>query len=428
MSPSTPATQLQSLIFSGGTFALGNTSRTTHHSAAGPAELIIADPITGSSSATSGITKLGGVTSATVGFVQGNLVLDSASNSYTFGTLINQGTVWARNGNTGTNLATNSITLSPTSRHHPDRHPPLDGRGPRLEPDDCCQCRRRRQPRRMCPSSPSVSITSAARSPRSPPAVPRPCSRWMAFTTAPPGVTTPGLGNQTFTTTISEAGLTTAGNWILGATADNATYAPSAALTAGAGSTYRLGAGGGVLTISDANVANVLTGPNSLLIGGNNSATATVGATGVVLITGAQTFQGATAASAVTINAGGTLTVLGNTSLGTAANGLTLIGGTLDLREASTTFGSTDTQYSARKITLTGSSAINADRFNGGLYGTIELGTLASGTFTLTASLSDNTNLKFDGATTLTGNLNITVTNANTAVIFGGAIDGGLAR
>jgi len=366
---------------------------------------------------TLGFSKLGGNTSGTLGFVQENLILDNSANSYFGGTLVNQGTVWARNGTLGANVSGNNVTITPTLATTPT--------GLRLS--SAANLGSNQQI--------VVNTTGGVASTANLPIVAVGYNGFSALLAEFASSDTQGIlaldgvqssttinqaGNQTFTTPISEAGLTTAGNWLLGATADNATYAPTSAMTAGAGSDYRLDGGGGVLTISDANVADVLTGTNGLIIGGNNGANAVVGTTGTVLINSVQNFTGG-----VTIDNGGTLTVTLNGALGNAANGVTLTGGTLDLREASTIFSNTDSQYSGRNITFNASSTITADHFNGGLFGNLSLGTLTSSTsgLTLTATLNDDTNLTFTGGVSLGGGTTtISVANANTAVVFGAAV------
>ena len=166
------------------------------------------------------------------------------------------------------------------------------------------------------------------------------------------------LGNQTFTTNVNQTSL---GNdaWLFGATADNATY------TAASRRAPQHLPAGGRRRHADHRGRLFGTTANSVVIGGNNTFNAVTGSNGTVLITSAQ--SGLT--GGITINNGGTLTVTSNGALGAGGatnNAITLQAGVLDLREASTNFGSgavagtNDTQYSARNLTITG--ALHAER------------------------------------------------------------------
>ena len=85
----------------------------------------------------------------------------------------------------------------------------------------------------------------------------------------------------------------------------------SATLTAGSGATYRLGGGGGTLTLNN---TNALTGANAVIIGAS-------GLTGTVVIPAANNYTGTTTLAA------GTLAVGNNGALGTGT--LALNGGTI---------------------------------------------------------------------------------------------------
>ncbi len=150
-------------------------------------------------------------------------------------------------------------------------------------------------------------------------------------TAASAGVVALGA-NETNSLDFNAAGLTAASLGATGAfTYSGATLTPN-------GTTYRLGGGGGTLTVSTA-----LTGAgNNLTVGVNGTAPTST----VVLTTGTTNTYGA----GTTINSG-TLSVGADVNLGASATGITLNGGAL---LANTTFTT-----SARAITLAG-GAINA--------------------------------------------------------------------
>jgi autotransporter-associated beta strand protein len=187
------------------------------------------------------------------------------------------------------------------------------------------------------------------------------------------------------------------GKWFLGS-ASSGTYSPTT-LTVGADNLYRLGGGGGALTISG---ANALTGNTSLQVGfsGNNG-------NGMLTLSSSQSYTGIT-----TVTGGAVLAVSADNRLGTGsgAGNIVLDGGTL---RAASTF----TLDSARGIAVgsaTGSATGSIDTNNtavltyGGVMtdngsGADSLTKLGSGTLILTSS-SINT---FTGAANLNaGTLN----------------------
>ena len=113
------------------------------------------------------------------------------------------------------------------------------------------------------------------------------------------------------------------GYWYLGsATASSNIF--NGALTAGAGNTYRLGGGGGTLTLS---TTNGLTGSRSLLVG-----SALANGNGTVVLSSTHNFTGTT-----TVTGGAALSIFSDLSLGTApgsatAGQLVLDNGTLQAR------------------------------------------------------------------------------------------------
>lgn len=207
----------------------------------------------------------------------------------------------------------------------------------------------------------------------------------------------------------------------LGATNFNGTYTGTT-LTAGQGSTYRLGAGSGTLTIAN---SNVLVGSNNLIVGATTG-TGVTNVSGTVYLPNAQSFTGS-----VTIGSGGTLVTGGNSSLGNAANAVTLIGGTLDLR-FSGQHGANITEYSGRDLTVSASSTLTTGQFAGGTANNVHLKTVtfsATG-LTLTSTVNNSTNLVIDGATTLRGGGTNTISTGGAVTTLAGGISqvGGTAN
>jgi autotransporter-associated beta strand protein len=130
---------------------------------------------------------------------------------------------------------------------------------------------------------------------------------------------------------------------------------------------YRLGAGGGTLTVQN---ANVVTGAFPLIVGAiDTTARANIG--GVVYFPEAQNFSGA-----VTVGNGGTLIVDSNAGLGTGSAVITMAAGELRVNPADGLWGGTDTQYSARNLNLTGNSTVRAFSTSGGTNQRVIMGTL----------------------------------------------------
>ena len=172
--------------------------------------------------------------------------------------------------------------------------------------------------------------------------------------------------------------------------------------------------GGNLLTLSGTDTAGTLSG----IVSGTGGLTKDD--TGTWLLSGANTFSGAT-----TLNAG---TLRATTAAGALGSGtLTLAGGTLELaNDSALIFG--------RNTTISANTAITSDRLIGGVGVTHTLGTLAIGTNTLTIAAGANATsatagITF-GATTLSGDPTFAV-NSGTAtaqLTLGALNDGGAAR
>jgi fibronectin-binding autotransporter adhesin len=118
------------------------------------------------------------------------------------------------------------------------------------------------------------------------------------------------------------------GNWFLGSAATGTFAGAAANLTVGAGNTYRLGGGGGTLTLSQ---AGVLTGNNDVLVGSN-----TTNGNGTIIVPLAQTYTGKTTVTGGAILSIGLDTSLGNAPSSFTAGKLILDGGILQARAAIT--------------------------------------------------------------------------------------------
>lgn len=103
------------------------------------------------------------------------------------------------------------------------------------------------------------------------------------------------------------------GNWFLGSTTSG-TY--QATLTAGAGSTYRLGGGGNTLTLNTTN--NILTGANSLLVGKPHA----LAGNGTVVLSTGSNYTGGTTISRVRDTGGNFVVAQVNVQQGYLAGGL----------------------------------------------------------------------------------------------------------
>ncbi len=190
------------------------------------------------------------------------------------------------------------------------------------------------------------------------------------------------------------------GTWFLGATELNGTFT-GAALTPGAGNTYRLGGGGGTLTIA---TTNLFSGSTAVLVG-----SPLLNGTGTVVIAAAQNYTGGT-----TIDAGGTLQTNQTNGLGSTAGVVTLTGGNLNLRyDAATTFGG-GSGYNVYVAGVPGTrSVIDVNRdvaTNANLTASFGDLTLGAGT-TLSATGGNGYRVLFSGVTLLEGDATL-----NTAV------------
>jgi autotransporter-associated beta strand protein len=144
----------------------------------------------------------------------------------------------------------------------------------------------------------------------------------------------------------------------LGANLGNGVFTGSAfSATNGA---LRLGAGGGTLTIKN---ANVLSGNVPLVVGATDQ-TARTNVGGIVYIPQAQNYSGS-----VTVGSGGVLQVGSNAALSTGNNTIYLMGGELRLDTASGAWNQTDTQYAARNLeVVAGNAVVRVTSLMGGSY------------------------------------------------------------
>jgi fibronectin-binding autotransporter adhesin len=179
------------------------------------------------------------------------------------------------------------------------------------------------------------------------------------------------------------------GNWFLGSFTGG-TYT-GAGLTAGNGNIYRLGGGGGTLTLQN----NVLTGANHLLAGGSGG--------GNVILTNANTYTGKT-----TIQNGSlTVSSLNNVAGGSASSSLgapiTIANGTIDLGAGT----------SAATLVYTGLGETTDRVIN-----------FAGTTGTVTLANSGLGNLNFSNAPTFTGLGAKTIVLGASTDVFGGLLGG----
>ncbi|MBL9095075.1 MAG: autotransporter-associated beta strand repeat-containing protein [Planctomycetaceae bacterium] len=196
-------------------------------------------------------------------------------------------------------------------------------------------------------------------------------------------------GDVAFSTPVDLASLGD-GTWYLGATDTNGSYTASS-LGAGIDNNYRLGGGGGALTLTQ---ANVLGGTAGLIIG-----SPLANGEGTVVMNVAQDYSGGT-----TINSGGTLQT--NKALGLGTGGITLAGGRLALRaDGSTVFGPSG----GYDVTLGGPADsvsvidVNRDASTSATNATFTFGELTIGDRTLQTTGANGYRVQFDGTTTLTG-------------------------
>ena len=184
-------------------------------------------------------------------------------------------------------------------------------------------------------------------------------------------------------------------------------------------SDFSLGAATRTITVTD----NTLLATDSAAITGSLDGAGGLikNGTGLLALSGTNTYLGATTLSA------GTLRAQGAASLGAGA--LAINGGTLQLA------GDGDTAF-GRDTTLAAAATLTVDRLTAGPGVTHTLGTLSVGTFALTLSpgtlVATNTDygLVF-GAATLTGNPTFTINKngtGNGTLTLGALSDGGAAR
>jgi autotransporter-associated beta strand protein len=235
------------------------------------------------------------------------------------------------------------------------------------------------------------------------------------------GVVKNGTGTWTLTGVNTYTGPTVVN---AGTLAVNGTSLPdSSAVTVAAPGTLRLTAaetigslaGAGTVTLSsftlNAGGDNTSTTFSGLLIG---TGALTKAGTGTWLLSGANTFTGATTVTAGTLRLGAV------NALGTTAQPLTLSGGTLDL--------ATSTSVNAYNTVVSGDATLRSNRATAGAGVTHTLGTLALGAHTLALATGDNvssgTAAVTFGATTLSDSATLSPATGTTLTL--GAIgDGG---
>lgn len=131
---------------------------------------------------------------------------------------------------------------------------------------------------------------------------------------------------------------------------------------------FRLGSGGGTLTIQN---ANVLDGDFPLIVGAIDS-TGRTNIGGVVYLPQAQNYSGLT-----TVGAGGLLVVGQNGSLSTSNNTINLRGGEIRFNTAAGTYTDIDYQYQSRKLDVSAANAtVRAESLNGSGLSLVALDTL----------------------------------------------------
>ena len=174
-----------------------------------------------------------------------------------------------------------------------------------------------------------------------------------------------------------------AGDWYLGSASTGTFSGTAANLTVGAGGTYRLGGGGGTLSITG---TNVLTGSNDLLVGSNLT-----NGNGAVIVNVAQSYTGKT-----TVTGGAYLSIGSDASLGIAPGSVTpaklvLDNGILQARAAMTL--SANRGIAIGPTSGSGTGTIDTNGYNVSYAGIMANNGAGTGGFTKTGS----------GALTLTG-------------------------
>lgn len=160
---------------------------------------------------------------------------------------------------------------------------------------------------------------------------------------------------------------------------------------------FRLGSGGGTLTIQK---ANVLSGALPLFIGAID-ATARTNIGGAVYLPESQNYSGL-----LTIGSGGLLVVGRDGALSTGNSTINLRGGELRVSVASGLYSGIDNQYAARKIDISGGNAsMRVESLNGAGGSLVTMDTLrmdgADRVLTVTSTTTRQNGLLFLGKTTL---------------------------
>ncbi|MEN3943581.1 autotransporter-associated beta strand repeat-containing protein [Prosthecobacter sp. SYSU 5D2] len=160
---------------------------------------------------------------------------------------------------------------------------------------------------------------------------------------------------------------------------------------------FRLGSGGGTLTIQKANVLN---GALPLFIGAiDHNARSNIG--GAVYLPEAQNYSGQ-----LTIGSGGLLVAGRNGALSTGNNTINLRAGELRVSVAAGLYSGIDNQYAARNIDVSGGNAIlRVESLNGAGGSLVSMGTLrmdgADRVLTVTSTTTRQNGVLFLGKTTL---------------------------
>jgi len=223
---------------------------------------------------------------------------------------------------------------------------------------------------------------------------------------------------------------TSSSRWFLGSFVGGSGTYTGTSLTAGNGSTYRLGGGGGVLTMQN----NVLTGANNLLVGSTGGGTVTMSSANTY--TGKTTLQNGTLniSSVNKVSGGGASSSLGapttvgngTIDIGSGSNAVTLnytgTGETSDrvLNFAGTTGAVTLTNSGTGNLSFTGTST-----FTGSGAKAFTLGTSTDtfgGSFGPILDNGGVTTVTKNGLTNSTWTLNGTNTYTGTTTINGGVI------
>ena len=177
--------------------------------------------------------------------------------------------------------------------------------------------------------------------------------------------------------------------WFLGAfTGTTGTYTGTS-LTAGNGGNYRLGGGGGALTIQN----NILTGANNLIVGGTGG--------GTVTLSNANTFTGTTTVQNGTLNVSSLNSVTGGSASSSLGAPTTLSNGTITLGSG--------TNVVALNYTGSGETTDRVLRFNG-TTGNVTLGNSGTGA------------INYTGTPVFSGNGAKTLFLGNATDAFGGSL------